>query len=125
MADALLLAAAALWLAAAILALAGVLGLSRVALAAGAVAGVAAAVAGLPNASETVTLPGRLAAEVVDFGIAPQGLWLMGFGLVPAIFACSLGSPDDRRRPRLAVRRRAEPHWRARRVRPSERRGRS
>ena len=93
MANALLLAAAALWLAAAVLALAGVLTVSRVALTAGAVAGVAAAIAGLPNASETVTLPGRLAAEVVDFGIAPQGLWLMGFGLVPAIFACSLGSP--------------------------------
>ena len=93
MADALLLAAAALWLAAAILALAGVLTLSRVALAAGAVAGVAAAVAGLPDASGTVTLPGRLAAEAVQFRIAPQGLWLMGFGLVPAAFACSLASP--------------------------------
>ena len=93
MASALLLAAAALWLVAAILALGGVLMLSRFALAAGAVAGVVAAVAGLPNASETVTLPGRLASEFVGFSIAPQGLWLMGFGLVPAIFACSLASP--------------------------------
>ena len=49
--------------------------------------------AGLPNGSGTVALPGRLAAELVDFRIAPQGLWLMGFGLVPAIFACSLASP--------------------------------
>ena len=96
MASALLLAAAALWLAAAILALGGVLTVSRFALAAGAAAGVAAAVVGLPNASETVTLPGRLAAEIVNFGISPQGLWLMGFGLVPAIFACSLGSPTAR-----------------------------
>ena len=40
-----------------------------------------------------MTLPGRLAGEAVDFRIAPQGLWLMGFGLVPAIFACSLASP--------------------------------
>ncbi len=93
MASALLLVAAALWLAAAIFALGGVLTLSRFALAVGAAAGVAAAVGGLPNASETVTLPGRLAAEVVDFSIAPQGLWLMGFGLVPAIFACALASP--------------------------------
>ncbi len=93
MADALLLVAVALWLAAAILALSGALTVSRVALALGAAAGVAAAVAGLPDASEAVTLPGRLAAEAVDFRIAPQGLWLMGFGLVPAIFACSLASP--------------------------------
>ncbi len=93
MADALLLVAVALWLAAAILALSGALTVSRVALALGAAAGVAAAVAGLPDASEAVTLPGRLAGEAVDFRIAPQGLWLMGFGLVPAIFACSLASP--------------------------------
>ena len=93
MADALLLVAVALWLAAAILALGGALTVSRVALAVGAAAGVAAAVAGLPDASEAVTLPGRLAGEAVDFRIAPQGLWLMGFGLVPAIFACSLASP--------------------------------
>ena len=95
MANALVFVAVALWLAAAILALGGALALSRVALAAGAAAGVAAAIAGLPNASEMVTLPGRLAAEVVGFRIAPQGLWLMGFGLVPAIFACSLASPTN------------------------------
>ena len=93
MANALLLVALALWLAAAILALGGALTVSRVALAVGAAAGVAAAAAGLPDASEAVTLPGRLAGEAVDFRIAPQGLWLMGFGLVPAIFACSLASP--------------------------------
>ncbi|HTR13940.1 MAG TPA: hypothetical protein VMI72_11970, partial [Roseiarcus sp.] len=93
MADALLLVAAALWLAAAVLSLGGVPNLGRLALAAGATAGVAAAVAGLPNGSETVTLPGRLTAEVVDFRIAPQGLWLMGFGLVPAIFATLLAPP--------------------------------
>ncbi len=93
MADALLIVAVALWLAAAILALGGALTVSRLALAVGAAAGVAAAVAGLPDASEALTLPGRLAGEVVDFRIAPQGLWLMGFGLVPAIFACSLASP--------------------------------
>jgi len=84
MADALLLAAAVLWLAAAILALAGAVMLSRFALAVGAIA------------SEAVTLPGGLAGEVVTFQIAPQGLWLMGFGLVPAIFACSLALPATR-----------------------------
>jgi formate hydrogenlyase subunit 3/multisubunit Na+/H+ antiporter MnhD subunit len=93
MASALLLVAAALWFAAAILALCGVVTLSRFALAVGAAAGVAVAVVSLPSASATVTLPGQLAAEAVDFRIAPQGLWLMGFGLVPAIFACTLASP--------------------------------
>ena len=91
MASALLLVAAVLWLAAAILALAGVITLGRLALAVGAV--VAAAAAVLPDASGTVTLPGRIASELVDFRIAPQGLWLMGFGLVPAVFAAFLASP--------------------------------
>lgn len=93
MASALLLVAAALWLGAAILALGGVLTVSRLALAVGALAGVAAAVAALPDASVTVTLPNRIVAEAVDFRIAPQGLWLMGFGLVPAFFAAALASP--------------------------------
>ena len=93
MADALLLVVALLWLAAAVLALGGALTLSRFALGIGAAAGVAAAVAGLPNASGTVTLPGRLGAELVAFGVAPQGLWLMGFGLAPATFAAFLASP--------------------------------
>jgi formate hydrogenlyase subunit 3/multisubunit Na+/H+ antiporter MnhD subunit len=87
-----------LWLSAAILALSGAVTPGRFTLAAGAVAGVVAAVAGLPDASEAVTLPGRIASEPVDFRIAPQGLWLMGFGLVPAIFAGFLGSPSTHAR---------------------------
>ena len=96
-----------MWLAAAILALAASLGLGRFALAVGAAAGVAAAGDGPPGCErEAVTLPGRIAAEVVAFEIAPQGLWLMGFGLVPAIFAGFTRFPHGGRRTRLAVRRR-------------------
>lgn len=99
MASQLLLLAAALWAAGAILALAGASALSRLALALGATAGVLAAIIGLPDASWTVVLPGQLIAEAVSFRIEPQGLWLMGFGLVPAGFACALASPspDGRR----------------------------
>ena len=94
MANALLLVAVALWLAAAILALGGVARRSVVSrLRSAPPPAWPRPSRAFPNASETVTLPGRLAAEVVDFRIAPQGLWLMGFGLVPAIFACSLASP--------------------------------
>ena len=92
MSDALLLIAASLWLAAAVLALGGLPKFGRLALALGSAAGVAAAVVGLPGGSGTVTLPGSLIAEVVDFNIPPQGLWLMGFGLAPAFFTALLGS---------------------------------
>jgi hydrogenase-4 component B len=95
----LLLLAAILWVAGAILGLLGAVALGRIALALGAASGVLAAILALPDASKTVVLPGRLIAETVSFRIEPQGLWLMGFGLVPAGFACALcsPSPDGRR----------------------------
>lgn len=94
MASQLLLLAAVLWVAGAVLGLGGVLTLGRLALALGAAAGVLAAVICLPNASQAVSLPGQLIAETVAFQIEPHGLWLMGFGLVPAGFACALASPS-------------------------------
>ncbi len=93
MASQLLLAAALLWAAGTVVGVAGATAIGRLALVLGAVAGVAAAIAGLPEASAAVTLPGTLMAEAVPFRIEPQGLWLMGFGLVPAAFACALASP--------------------------------
>jgi hydrogenase-4 component B len=90
----LLLLAAVLWAAGAILGLAGAVSLGRVALALGAAAGVLAAILVLPDASQTVALPGQLIGATVSFRIEPQGLWLMGFGLVPAGFACALCSPS-------------------------------
>lgn len=94
MANQLLLLAAVLWAAGAVLGLGGALTLARLALALGATTGVLAAIICLPNASQAVALPGQLIAETVSFQIEPHGLWLMGFGLVPAGFACALASPS-------------------------------
>ena len=94
MVNQLLLLAAILWAAGAILGLVGAVALGRLALALGASAGVLAAIFGLPGASQTVVLPGQLIAENVSFRIEPRGLWLMGFGLVPAGLACALASPS-------------------------------
>jgi hydrogenase-4 component B len=85
--------AAVLWVAGAMLALAGAPTLGRLALVLGAAAGMAGAIAGLAGANDSVVLPIRLASESVDFQVAPQGLWLLGFGLAPAAFGCALGSP--------------------------------
>ncbi|WP_298353876.1 proton-conducting transporter membrane subunit [Rhodoblastus sp.] len=93
MASQLLLLAAILWAAGALLGLGGALALSRGALALGAAAGIVAAIAILPEGSQLVIFPGQLVGEAVAFRIEPQGLWLMGFGLVPAGFACALASP--------------------------------
>jgi formate hydrogenlyase subunit 3/multisubunit Na+/H+ antiporter MnhD subunit len=89
----LLLLAAILWAAGAILGLAGALVTARAALALGAAAGVVAAILSLPAASLPIILPGQLVTEAVGFRIDPQGWWLMGFGLIPAGFACALASP--------------------------------
>jgi hydrogenase-4 component B len=88
------LLAAALWLSAAVVGLSGALLISRFLLAVGAAAGVLAAIAGLPEASRSIVLPGQLIGEVISFRLDPEGLWLMGFGLVPAVFACALASPS-------------------------------
>lgn len=93
MSSELLLLAATLWAAGALLGLAGALVLGRAALALGAISGIVAAILALPGASPTIVLPGRLLAEEVGFRIDPQGWWLMGFGLVPAAFACAFASP--------------------------------
>ena len=73
-----------------------------------------------PEPAEAVTLPIRLAGEAVTFRMAPEALWLMGFGLAPAVFACPLASPS---KPggRRGCRRRVQPARRARRVRSLER----
>src|SRR5271154_6388898 len=84
-----------LWVAAALIASLGrwaVLG--RALLAAGALSGVIAAIVGLPNPTSTAVLPLRLAGEAVAFRLEPEALWLFGFGLAPALFACALGSPS-------------------------------
>jgi hydrogenase-4 component B len=90
----LILAASVLWLAGAVLSpLAALRGLVRYLLSAGCTLCVLACLAALPTATERVELPLALASHAVAFELEPSALWLLGFGLVPAIFACWLGSP--------------------------------
>ncbi len=94
MANDLLAAAALLWIAGGILALIGrALGLVRLLLALGCLAGIAAAIGSLPNGTTVTAIPLRMAEAQATFRMAPAGLWLMGFGLVPALLACLLGTP--------------------------------
>jgi formate hydrogenlyase subunit 3/multisubunit Na+/H+ antiporter MnhD subunit len=92
----LLAFAALLWAAAAILALAGASTFSRILLVVGVAASVLAAIVNLPTGSPMIALPGALIGESVPFRIDPEGLWLMGFGVLPAGFACALASPARR-----------------------------
>lgn len=91
----LLAAAALVWIAAGVLALIGrPLGLVRVLLAVGGLAAILAAVIALPGGTASTEVPLRMADETARFQIAPEALWLMGFGLVPATLACLLASPS-------------------------------
>ena len=95
MASGMLVLSFVLWVAAALVALFGRwAALGRALLAAGALSGVIAAIVGLPNPTSTAVLPLRLAGETVAFRLEPEALWLFGFGLAPALFACALGSPS-------------------------------
>jgi hydrogenase-4 component B len=90
----LLAAAALLWIAGGILALIGRwLGLVRVLLALGSLAGIVAAIVSLPDGTAATAIPLRMADAQAAFQMTPAGLWLMGFGLVPALLACVLASP--------------------------------
>lgn len=95
MANELLGAAALLWAAAAIISLLGVVGIvARALLVTGALAGIAAALVCLPGGTETVMLPTSLGEGPVLFRLSADALWLMGFGLAPAVLACALSTPS-------------------------------
>jgi formate hydrogenlyase subunit 3/multisubunit Na+/H+ antiporter MnhD subunit len=94
-ADQLILLSAVLWVIAAIVALRRSTALSQMLLVAGVLSGIVAAVSQLPNPTQAVLLPIRLAGEAVRFRLEPEALWLMGFGLAPAGFACALTSPSN------------------------------
>jgi hydrogenase-4 component B len=82
------------WVAAAIIALFGHwLIVARVLLCGGSIAVAVAAVIGLPEGIPAVVLPTTLAGEPVRFLLAPDGLWLLGFGLAPAALACAASTP--------------------------------
>jgi len=90
LANDLLAAAALLWIAGGVLALVGrALGLVRLLLGLG---GLAALVT-LPASTASVAVPLRMADETARFRMAPEALWLMGFGLAPAVLACLLALP--------------------------------
>jgi hydrogenase-4 component B len=67
--------------------------LPRVLLVLGCIAGTAGCVFALPDSLQGAGLDIDIASERVTFQLAPSALWLLGFGLVPAGFACWLGSP--------------------------------
>jgi formate hydrogenlyase subunit 3/multisubunit Na+/H+ antiporter MnhD subunit len=91
----LLAAAALVWTAAAIVALLGTgRMLARALLVIGGLAAIAAALVSLPDGTATVALPTTLGNGPVRFGLAPDALWLMGFGLAPAVLACALSTPS-------------------------------
>ena len=66
---------------------------ARMLLAGGAGAAILAALLALPAGTVAVALPGGLAGETIGFQLSGDALWLMGFGLVPAIMACWLSTP--------------------------------
>ncbi len=90
----LLIVAFLAWSVAALLAVLGSgLPVARVLLAGGAGAAILAALLALPAGTALVTLPGGLAGEAVSFRLSGDALWLMGFGLAPAIMAAWLSTP--------------------------------
>ncbi len=94
MANELLATAAVLWIAGAVLALTGrALWLVRMLLGLGCLSGIIAAATTLPDATDTVVVPLRMADAQATFELTPAALWLMGFGLVPALVTCLLGTP--------------------------------
>lgn len=94
----LIAAACALWLASLVWALclprwqSG----ARYGLSAGGVVLIAAALARLPGTGDAMLWPLRLGGDAVRFRIPAAGLWLLGFGLAPAVLACALGPPGKR-----------------------------
>jgi hydrogenase-4 component B len=92
--DPLLLLSALLWVIAAIVGLCQWIAFGRVLLVVGTLSGIVAAALELPQPTQTIVLPIRLAGEAVTFRLEPDAMWLMGFGLAPAALACALMSPS-------------------------------
>jgi hydrogenase-4 component B len=89
----LLLAMALLWVASAVLALIEPRGVfARVAIALGCLAGIAAALKGFFWGSPVLPLGVHLSDTAVQFHLSNSALWLMFFGLVPALFAALLNN---------------------------------
>jgi hydrogenase-4 component B len=95
----LIATALAAWLIAALLALVGVvLPLARALLVLGCLALIGVAVGTLPGNTGLIATPLGLGGQPASFQLAGPSLWLMGFGLVGALFACWLGTPSRHQR---------------------------
>jgi formate hydrogenlyase subunit 3/multisubunit Na+/H+ antiporter MnhD subunit len=90
----LLIAAFWIWLAALLLALLRARAAARLLIGVGAIAGIIGAFSSLPRGgSGTLTLPMTYADQLLRLHYSPEALWLMAFGLVPAVLAAWLCSP--------------------------------
>lgn len=85
-------AVAAWGLAALLSSVRALLGGVRVLLGAGCAFGMLACIVALPDGTAPVSLHVALAGQWTRFAMDPAGVWLLGFGLVPAMFACWTGS---------------------------------
>lgn len=86
--------AALLWLGAGLLGLAGrLVTMARGLLVLGCLSTLAVAVLSLPVGSGVAALPFRIGDEATRFRMTPEALWLFGFGMLPALLACGLGTP--------------------------------
>jgi hydrogenase-4 component B len=82
-----------LWVAALLASLLRITLVARWLLALGSAAGVWGAASGLPGGGATFALPLALADQSVRLHFAPEALWLMAFGLMPAALAVALCTP--------------------------------
>lgn len=62
--------------------------LSRIFILCGCIAGMLACIFLLPNGSNIYRLPFTLSHQSIEYQLNGAALWLMGFGLLPAFFAC-------------------------------------
>src|SRR5579872_6117847 len=92
-----------LWLCGLVLALARAARAARWLIVLGTAAGIWGAVIALPQGESVMTLPIALADQVVRLQYAPEALWLLGFGLLPAGLAVALTTPLRRARPAWLV----------------------
>lgn len=88
-----------LWVAGALCALARVNSAARWLITLGTATALWAALRSLPHGAAWLTLPLSLAGERLQVHYAPEALWLMGFGLLPAGLAVALSTPIRHARP--------------------------
>jgi len=92
-------AACGLWVAGCVAALLRLSLVARALLALGAIAGIVGVAITLPQTSQVLVLPVHVGDQAVRVQYTPEALWLMGFGLAPAVFATWLASPVRTARP--------------------------